>query len=470
VTDATPLSRALSLSSARVGRALLDIREDQWFERKSGRISARDLATTLIAFANAEGGTVALGLHNGEVEGIDTAGRENEWRQAGIDHCEPAIKVAWRKIRCANKRGIRDHILVGEVAPSPNVHATPADIVYLRVGDENRRLSFAQRQELHYDKGQTHFDGSTVDEELQSLDLDQVLTYSGAIGSPDPGRALEARGLVREGRPTVAAWLLFAPAPQALFPSAYLRVIRYRGVTKESGRRQDIVEDLRLEGPIALVIEGARAAVERLEPHRRVLGPDGRFVVEGLIPQDAWLEGIVNAIVHRSYSLGGDHVRVEIFDDRIEVDSPGRFPGLTRISDFPSKVVRFARNPRIARACADLHFGQELGEGIRRMYEEMRLRGLAEPFYSETQAAVRLVLSSLVVGGRIVGQLKPELLATIDVVRQGQHLSTGEIADATRVSRPTAVARLRLLAEMGYIEWMGKSASDPRAYWRLRTE
>ncbi len=87
---------------------------------------------------------------------------------------------------------------------------------------------------------------------------------------------------------------------------------------------------------------------------------------------------MVNAVVHRSYSLSGDHIRVEIFDDRIEVQSPGRFPGIADAGD-PLKVTRFARNPRIARVCADLRFGQELGEGIRRMFEEMRLAGSRRP-------------------------------------------------------------------------------------------
>jgi ATP-dependent DNA helicase RecG len=131
------------------------------------------------------------------------------------------------------------------------------------------------------------------------------------------------------------------------------------------------MEDIRCEGPIAAVIDQAEAAVERLEPHRRVLGSDGCFVAIGLIPKDAWLEGIVNGVVHRSYSQDSDHIRVEIFEDRIEIESPGRFPGLTRIADFPDNVTRFARNPRIARASADLRFGQELGQGIRRIYEEI---------------------------------------------------------------------------------------------------
>jgi ATP-dependent DNA helicase RecG len=137
----------------------------------------------------------------------------------------------------------------------------------------------------------------------------------------------------------------------------------------------------------------AQEVVFRLLPTRRALARTGRFERIGVIPRDAWLEGLVNAAIHRSYSVTGDHIRIEIFDDRIEIESPGRFPGLSDISN-PLKVTRFARNPRIARVCADLSFGQELGEGIRRIFEEMRLAGLADPEYRQTAGSVRLVLDS----------------------------------------------------------------------------
>lgn len=202
------------------------------------------------------------------------------------------------------------------------------------------------------------------------------------------------------------------------------------------------------------------SAVDRLQPKRRVLGTEGRFVVQGLIPEQAWLEAMVNAVVHRSYSLGGDHIRVEIFDDLIEVTSPGAFPGLSNPANLP-EVTRFARNPRIARACADLQYGQELGEGIRRMFEEMRSRGLADPLYRTSQANVRLVLTSLVADGTALGQFRTEYLQIMDVIRQGRRLSTGEVAEAIGVTRPTAHGRLKRLQELGFVEWLGRVQGIP---------
>lgn len=185
-----------------------------------------------------------------------------------------------------------------------------------------------------------------------------------------------------------------------------------------------------------------------------------------LVPEDAWLEGIVNAAVHRSYSLAGDHIRVEIFDDRLEVSSPGRFPGIVGGND-PLDAPRFARNPRIARVCADLNFGQELGEGIRRIYEEMRLAGLVDPVYRQTESSVQLTLSAEPKDRELDAQLTLEARAVTVALREAGRLSTGEVAELIDRSRPFAIQVLRSLETAGVIRWIGKSARDPRAYWEI---
>lgn len=121
-------------------------------------------------------------------------------------------------------------------------------------------------------------------------------------------------------------------------------------------------------------------------PKWRQLAQSGFFEPTHRIPEGAWLEGLVNAVVHRSYSMMGDHIRVEIFPNRLEIFSPGRFPGLAD-PRHPLQIPRFARNPRIARVLSDMGVTRELGEGIKRMFEEMRRRGLSDPIYTRPQAA-----------------------------------------------------------------------------------
>ena len=351
---------------------------------------------------------------------------------------------------------------------SESVHTNQKDEVFLRVGDENRRLSFSQRQELLYDKGQASYEtrglpGATFDHLEQGL----LGEYAKAVGATDAMCLLQARGLSTEEELTIAGCLLFAEAPQEFLPEAFIRVIRWRGRERGSGARQQLLEDILIEGPIPDQLLGARDQVQRLQPTRRALLSDGKFGSVPLVPEDAWLEGIVNAAVHRSYSAAGDHIRVEIFDDRIEISSPGRFPGLVDLSD-PLKTSRFARNPRIARVCADLNFGQELGEGIRRMFEEMREAGLNDPIYRQTSGSVQLTLLAEAVDRRLEARLPENARRITTALRQTDRLSTGEVAELLDVSRPVAQRELAALKEAEIVEWVGKSTRDPRAYWCLK--
>ena len=147
-----------------------------------------------------------------------------------------------------------------------------------------------------------------------------LASYAAAVGHPDPARLLRARGLIdRKDNLTIGAVLLFAEQPQQWLPEANVRILRYRGAERGSGSRQQLLEDIRIDGPVPLQLTTAQEAIFRLVPARRALASTGRFERIGLVPRDAWLEGLVNAVIHRSYSISGDHIRIEIFDDRIEI-------------------------------------------------------------------------------------------------------------------------------------------------------
>jgi ATP-dependent DNA helicase RecG len=187
--------------------------------------------------ANADGGVVVVGLRAGNVEGTDSSpGKRNDLMQAGIDHCEPPVRVVHRLIGCTNERGEDDHLLGIEVQPSDVVHANRRDDVFLRVGDENRRLTFRQRQELLYDKGQASYEAQPLPAAgMDELDLPLVNDYAEAVAAPDPIRLLQARGLATADSLTIAGCLQFARHPQRFLPETFVRVLRYRGRERGTG-------------------------------------------------------------------------------------------------------------------------------------------------------------------------------------------------------------------------------------------
>ena len=166
--------------------------------------------------------------------------------------------------------------------------------------------------------------------------------------------------------------------------------------------------------------------------------------------------------------MAGDHVRVEVFPDRIEIASPGRFPGLVDPQNLHD-VARHARNPRIARALADLGITQELGEGIRRIFDEQRARGLTDPTFAQTQSGVRLVLSAAdALSAATLAALPRGAIDTLAVLRRAARpLGTGQVEELAGIARPTAIRHLRALEQAGVVVWEGQSPRDPRAAWRI---
>ncbi len=468
--SASEIDRALTSAPGTVGHALAAIPEGQYFERKSGRLSAKDLAIALVAMANAEGGTIVVGIHAGRVDGV-SPDRVNALRQAALDYTRPAVRVAIEE-REAREAHQLSTLLVLRVEPSDTLHTLTNDTTFLRVGDESRKLTAAQRQELAYDRGAAAFEGSATPLTIEDLDADQMRSYADALGLVDFRSMLLARDLLdRRGSVTVGACLLFDRRPQREYPHAVVRVLRYGDVAAGLGSGMTLEQgtDLRLDGSIPQQIHRAAEQIELLMPKWQQLGADGLFQATPRIPRDAWLEGLVNAVVHRSYSLMGDHIRVEIFPNRVVITSPGRFPGIVD-PDKPLEIDRYARNPRIARVCSDLGITRELGEGIRRMFDEMRRRGLADPMYTQTQGSVRLtLLASDALPREVLASLTPSAKIMLDVMRlANQPLGTGQLAELADVSRMTATRALGQLRDLDLVRWSGQSAKDPRATWELR--
>lgn len=445
---------------------LLTLDEDQWFERKSFRIAPKDLAKTIVAMANAEGGVIAVGITDRRFDGQPTSVQQNDLRQVTFDHTDPTVRVDVEALDAEEGASV----LLFNVLPSDRVHYLKSGECFLRVGDESKRLKADDILELRYTKGEQQFDASVPPRATaEDLNWELVEDYAEVIGSSSAVDALRARNLVdRDGRPRTAAILLFGKNPQEYFPNAHVRVLQFGDDERLSGYQQQLMADRRLDGPLPQQIAYAQNVIGEMLPKVRRLTGEGLFEDENLIPHDVWLEGLVNAVIHRSYSMSGDHIRFEMYPGRIEVSSPGRFPGLVD-PDKPESIARFARNPLIARVTAELRIDQELGEGIRRMFAGMRRVGFTDPVYRQTSGSVILTLNAvqrLNLGA--VDALPPHSADVLSVLQaSGRSMSTGEIAEALGLSTPPVRRALQAMRDKGIIEWRGNSSRDPRAVWSV---
>ena len=159
--------------------------EFQVFDRKSARIDAKALAITIIAFANADGGQIALGVEDdGTLTGVDGKTEHvNELLRASYDYCVPSIATSTEYMDVTDVNGRPNHIILRTVPQSVRVHANQADEVYYRVGDKSKKLNFEQRMQLVYAKGEHYYEDAPVNNaRWEDLDMDLVEDYVKVIG------------------------------------------------------------------------------------------------------------------------------------------------------------------------------------------------------------------------------------------------------------------------------------------------
>lgn len=232
---------------------------------------------------------------------------------------------------------------------------------------------------------------------MEDLDKEVLSNYAESVGyqGTDFLSLLNARGLAKRNNNdfelTVAGVVLFAKNPSIFLPNARIRFFRYEGSSAEVGTSMNIIKNEMVEGPLSKQIEKARKIVKSQLREFTALNPlNGKFVTVPEYPEFAWLEGIVNAVIHRAYNIQGDDIKINMFDDRFEILSPGKFPNIVNKNNITE--VRYSRNPRIARVLTELGWVRELGEGVKRIFKEMKQYFLDEPIYDEPGHTVSLVL------------------------------------------------------------------------------
>ena len=161
-------------------------KEDQTFDCKSIQIDPKALAITIVAFANADGGTIVIGVSdkNRKIEGVDQRTEKlNELLRVPLDFCNPSVSITTDLVPCTDKDGNDNHILLMYIPASSELHANQADEAFMRVGDKSRKLSFEERIQLMYDNGEHYYEdiavyGATVDD----INMAAVERYTELIG------------------------------------------------------------------------------------------------------------------------------------------------------------------------------------------------------------------------------------------------------------------------------------------------
>ena len=359
-------------------------------ERKTPRNHksvARDIGQVLVAFANADGGELLVGVEDdGRITGIP----ESQLRviPALLEAPKSYVhsKTPLPPVRTATIQVDEKKLLYFSTPKSiSHIHLTSdgrclqrRDLEILPIPVEDILLDRRERESREFDR--EYVDGA----DATHLDADLVQSVATQIS---PGmsneKCLQYLDLAEYVAPGLrikrAALLLFGREPSRWHPRLQVRIMKVEGTQLRSGSAYNVKSDTTVSGNILHLVEDAWEALRPQLVQTR-LGHEARFETTVMYPELACREALVNAVAHRDYSEEGRGIEIFVFDDRMEVRNPGALLSTIKIVDLERlEGVHQSRNSSIARVLREAGFMRELGEGIRRMFELMRQNELTPP-------------------------------------------------------------------------------------------
>jgi len=483
---------------------MAQLEEDRRIERKSPGIHAADLADYLVVFSNTppDGGIILVGIEDdGTVVGCQdiSTQRRNNLERCGDTHTTGA-RYDVRTVAVTTSKGSPGFLLAFRVSYSKDrlIENTKGD-AFIRRGDSKKKLTEEEKRELRVSRGELSTEFEPCRQYVFPTDFDELLVQqftSSFLQSRDLDEnersAEEVLELKHLGKrvgmkftPNLACVLLFARDPLPAVPGCRVRILRFEGEHERTGEKYNAVKDYWVDGPVPkLIVESESIIQAQLRDFSR-LGPDGKFYTAPEYPKPAWYEALVNACVHRSYNLRNMNVFVRMFDDRVEFESPGGFPGIVTPENIYE--IHEPRNPFLMEAMYYLRFVKCAREGTRRMRETMKSFSLPAPEFSQAHApcdVVRVVLRNNIKQrkvwidsnvGSLIGEALFEVLSederrALNFVAENGSIGVSQLQRLTGRSWPAAKKVLERLVQAGILEHHVREEldRDPKARYALR--
>lgn len=450
--------------------------ESPELEFKEALPSGVIVARVACAFANGRGGKLIFGVRDEDraVVGVNPAEVfELEGRVTSIIHdsVEAQIAPQYTTLLHAGKTLFVVHIFPGSLKPYFLKAEGKAEGTYIRIGSQTRKADAAAIRELDLQRANITYDQMPVHDakgaEISDANVRHFIEKRRAArGVPpvDPSEAFLAQfgALKAEGDrayPTVGGLLLFSDRPQDHFPYAKVKCARFKGTGVG-----EFLDQREFEGPLYKQIEGTMAFYKaHVQRGARIKGTYRQE--QDAYPEVAVREAIANAVCHRDYNVVGSDVRFAMFDDRIEITSPGGLPSRITVQLLGTGVSE-ARNRVIARVFREMGIIEEWGQGTTRMREAMTEWGLPEPTFREQGQFFKVILSGAAAAATAAtAALDPDEQKLLAIATSEGRVTTGVGMEATGRSRPTVIRKLAHLQELGLLVWKGSSPKDPTGHF-----
>jgi ATP-dependent DNA helicase RecG len=373
-------------------RKILALQEGHFLDMKSIDIAPSKLTRALSAFANADGGELYIGIdedktaHTFDWRGFKKVEEANSHVQVFEQLFPLGQHVSVEFLGCQSRPGYVMHV---EIKKTPDIKYASDKVPYLRRGAQSLSVDTDDKlTRLRLNKGITTFESETVSVDSKEIAESTVLRefMKTVVPSAEPAAWLRKQQLIKESKPTVAGVVLFADEPQAMLPKrCSIKIYRYKTKDAVGSREALDFTPITVDGCAYDQIKSAVAKAVSIIESIQIITAIGFEKVQ--YPVETIHEIVTNAVLHRDYSIADD-VHVRIFDNRVEVESPGTLPA--HITEENILDERFARNGTIVRLINKFPDppNKDVGEGLNTAFSAMRKLKLKEPVIKQKQNSV----------------------------------------------------------------------------------
>jgi len=433
--------------------------ESSTLEWKGSFPEKEQIIKTVIGFCNRFGGKLVIGVaNNGEIIGIQESFAEEQ-----MEHLDKMIyeSSAPPIIPLVHTQRIGDKvILLIEVSAGMNKPYYIKSLgmekgVFVRLGRSTMKANADMIEELKWSSRGLHFDLSSLyHSTAEDLDMDAIKDFfslrKGKKASSVDAILIAFNVIHEEHKSkylTVTGALLFGKQPEKHLPEAFIICSRFSGI---SGRTAIASQDC--TGTLFEQFEMAFTFILKHLHHSFVIR--GKKREEKLeIPEVAIREALLNAIVHRNYHIQAP-IKIAIYDNRIEIFSPGDFPGPINSSNLLSGLT-YIRNPGISKIFRQAKYIEKLGSGFHNLFHSYENWGLKTPEIIEGENYIKCILprEKLKPLHESDGGTEEEKILTL--FNQIEELTISDIITALGMARATAGRRLNRLVKAGKLKKIG---------------
>lgn len=362
---------------------ILHVEEGYFSDVKRIEILPSKLTRTISAFANADGGDLYVGIEDDPRiwTGFESMEHANGHLQVFEERFPLGHGFDYTFFKADDEPG---YVLRIEILKSHDIVRASDGVAYLRRGAQ----SLPQKEEgalnrLKQNKGIVSFETELVNVEKELIEESDVMETFVREVVPTTTSApwLKKQLLTRDNRPTVAGIVLFADEPQAVLPKQCgIKIYRYQTKEEEGGRNVLAFQPITMEGNAYKLIEDSVNRAVKIIEDVKIMTPKG--LKSSKYPKDALHELITNAVLHRDYSVPDD-IHVRVFDNRVEIQSPGLLPA--HITPENILEERFSRNGRIVRLINKFPNppNKDVGEGLNTAFDAMKTARLVAPIITQ---------------------------------------------------------------------------------------